>query len=154
MIMVGDMFNQGLKYRVDTLCNELAGLLNSEPSLCVADAERVQSQSQSGSGVSLFVAGTGSARQWWPAGLGSPASSGAQNDLRYAFFPGPRRLAIQQGFVTLSNRECEKPPSRVISSDRNGRTPRAHRRGSKGSVGMGGCEVALDVEDVVDGGVG
>jgi hypothetical protein len=97
MIMVGDMFNQGLKHRVDTLCNELAGLLNSEPSLRAADAERVQSQSQSGSGVSLFVAGTGSARQWWPADLGSPASSGAQNDLRYAFFPGPRRLAIQQG---------------------------------------------------------
>ena len=23
MIMVGDMFNQGLKHRVDTLCNEL-----------------------------------------------------------------------------------------------------------------------------------
>ena len=28
--------------------------------------------------------------------LGSPASAGAQNNLRYAFFPGPRRLAIQQ----------------------------------------------------------
>ena len=31
MIMVGDMFNQGLKHRVDTLCNELAGLLRSQP---------------------------------------------------------------------------------------------------------------------------
>ena len=41
------------------------------------------------------------------------------------------------GFVTLSNQEREKPPSRVISSDRNGRTPRAHRCGPKGSVGMG-----------------
>jgi hypothetical protein len=29
MIMVGDMFNQGLKYRVDALCSELAGLLRS-----------------------------------------------------------------------------------------------------------------------------
>jgi hypothetical protein len=57
------------------------------------------------------------------------------------------------GIVTLSNQEREKPPSRVISSDRNGRTPRAHRRGSKGSVGMGGCEVALDVENVVDDGM-
>ena len=27
MIMVGDMFNNGLKYRVDSLCNELANLL-------------------------------------------------------------------------------------------------------------------------------
>src|SRR5450759_4529912 len=33
MIMVGDMFNQGLKYRVDTLCRELATLLRSQPCL-------------------------------------------------------------------------------------------------------------------------
>src|SRR5580704_19274949 len=65
MIMVGDMFNQGLKHRVDTLCNELAGLLRSQPSLSVG-ARGVQSQSQSGGGVSLFVAGSGPASQWWP----------------------------------------------------------------------------------------
>ena len=43
------------------------------------------------------MAGAGSASEWWPAELGSPASTGAQNDLRYACFPGSRRLAIQQG---------------------------------------------------------
>jgi hypothetical protein len=97
MIMVGDMFNQGLKYRVDALCNELAGLLRSQP-FADAEPERSQSQSQSGDKrVSLFVAGAGSADQWWPAELGSPASTGAQNDMRYACFPGQRRLAIQQG---------------------------------------------------------
>ncbi len=97
MIMVGDMFNQGLKFRVDALCNELAGLLRSQPP-ADAEAGSFQSQSQSGGGgVSLFVAGTGSAGQWWPAELGNPASTGAQNDMRYAYFPGPRRLAIQQG---------------------------------------------------------
>jgi hypothetical protein len=96
MIMVGDMFNHGLKHRVDTLCTELAGLLHSQPSLTV-DARRAQSQSQSGGGVSLFVEGSGSASQWWPAELGSPSSAGSQNNLRYAFFPGARRLAIQQG---------------------------------------------------------
>ena len=94
MIMIGDMFNHGLKARVDALCNELAGLLREQPSL--AAATQSQSQSQSGGGVSLFVAGSGSASQWWPAELGSPASTGAQNNLRYAFFPGPRRLAIEQ----------------------------------------------------------
>jgi hypothetical protein len=31
MIMIGDMFNQGLKHRVDTLCKELAGFLSSQP---------------------------------------------------------------------------------------------------------------------------
>jgi hypothetical protein len=63
-----------------------------------AEAGRIQSQSQSsGEGVSLFVAGTGSAGAWWPAELGTPTSTGAQNDMLYACFPGRRRLAIQQG---------------------------------------------------------
>ena len=34
---------------------------------------------------------------WWPEDLGQPASSGAQNEMRYAFFPDHRRLAIQRG---------------------------------------------------------
>jgi hypothetical protein len=94
MIMIGDMFNQGLKQRIDAICNELAGLLRN-PRL---DAEALQSQSQTGGvGISLFEPGFGSTSQWWPVDLGSPASSGAQNELRYAYFPGPRRLAIQQG---------------------------------------------------------
>jgi hypothetical protein len=35
--------------------------------------------------------------KWWPEDLGEPATSGAQNDVRYAFFPSSRRLAIQTG---------------------------------------------------------
>ena len=86
MIMVGDMFNNGLKYRVDSLCNELAALLREmNPYLPPA---------QSGG----WTQGFGG--NWWPDGLGSPASSGAQNDMRYAYFPGPRRLAVQQGGQT------------------------------------------------------
>jgi hypothetical protein len=92
MIMVGDMFNQGLKHRVDMLCNEIAGLLQHQP-LFAAPAGSFQSQSQSG--VSLFA--SRSAGQWWPAALGNPASVGNQNDLRYAYFPSARRLAILQG---------------------------------------------------------
>jgi hypothetical protein len=95
MIMIGDMFNHGLKARVDALCSELAGLLHGQPSL--ARAAQSPSPGQSGAGVSLFVAGSGSASQWWPENLGSPASAGAQNNLRYAFFPGPHRLAVEQG---------------------------------------------------------
>jgi hypothetical protein len=34
---------------------------------------------------------------WWPESLGHAASTGAQNDLRYAFFPATRRLAIRVG---------------------------------------------------------
>src|ERR1700733_9823092 len=45
MIMIGDMFNQGLKYRVDALCNDLSGLLRDQPSIRV-ETPTSQSQSQ------------------------------------------------------------------------------------------------------------
>jgi hypothetical protein len=95
MIMVGDMFNQGLKARVDSLCKELAGLLR-DPTFKVRSPSSSQSQSQGSGEVSLFVSGSRSPNQWWPADLGSPASTGSQNDLRYAWFSGSRRLAIQR----------------------------------------------------------
>jgi hypothetical protein len=90
MVMVGDMFNNALKAKVDALCTELAGLLGyGRPFI-------MQSQSQGGGGgVSLFV--SGSSVDWWPGDLGVPAAVGAQNDLRYAWFPGTRRLAVQYG---------------------------------------------------------
>ena len=99
MIMVGDMFNQGLKYRVDALCNEIASLLRSQPPFSLQNASSSQTQSQGGAypGVSLFIQGSGlSSNNWWPAELGSPASTGAQNNLNYACFPLSRRLAIRQ----------------------------------------------------------
>ena len=36
-------------------------------------------------------------QRWWPQELGEPASSGGQNDVRYAFFPEKRRLLIETG---------------------------------------------------------
>src|ERR1700691_2645343 len=69
MIMIGDMFNQGLKHRVDALCNELTDFLRSQP-LGGVEAAHFQSQSRSGGEeVSLYVAGTGSASGWWPEEL-------------------------------------------------------------------------------------
>ena len=100
MIMIGDMFNQGLKHRVDALCREIAALLRSQPMLNRPEASQSQSQGQGlgPAGVSLFIPGSGpSARNWWPEELGSPASTGAQNNLNYACFPVSRRLAIRQG---------------------------------------------------------
>lgn len=75
MTMVGDMFNNGLKTTVDNLCNELANILSNNqifPSI---------------------PAGTPGSNQWWPSNLGSPFSSGAQNNIRYAVFPN--RLAVE-----------------------------------------------------------
>ncbi|MCI0736304.1 MAG: SHOCT domain-containing protein [Beijerinckiaceae bacterium] len=100
MIMIGDMFNQGLKYRVDALCQEIASLLRSEPSLNRPAASQTQSQGQGGgyAGVSLFIPDSGqSSSNWWPSGLGTPGSTGAQNNLQYACFPLTRRLAIRHG---------------------------------------------------------
>ena len=33
---------------------------------------------------------------WWPENLGEPSTSGAQNDVRYAFFPRSRKLLIEE----------------------------------------------------------
>ncbi|MCF4165276.1 SHOCT domain-containing protein [Zavarzinia compransoris] len=124
MIMLSDMFNNALKGRIDALCNELASLAASQPGLLLTGSFQSQSQggygqggygnyqsqdsqpnqggyqSQSqggGAGVSLFVPGPGQGSHWWPADLGQPNSSGAQNNVRYAWFAGPRRLAIDLG---------------------------------------------------------
>jgi len=84
MTMVGDMFNSGLQMTVSGLCSELSSLLGSQQVFAPAPA------SNGGGG---FLA---SGNAWWPGDLGSPSSSGGQNDSRYAYFPQARRLAIQQ----------------------------------------------------------
>ena len=82
MTMVGDMFNSGLRNTVDNLCNELADALATTqvfPEL---------------------PAGTPGSNQWWPGDLGTPFSSGGQNNTRYAVFPN--RLAVDvNGQVTV-----------------------------------------------------
>jgi hypothetical protein len=99
MVMVGDMFNHGLKARVDALCSELARLLNDGTLIEEQPlAFQSQAQSQGGTGrVSLSFPGLRTSGAWWPAELGAPSSTGAQNDLRYAVFPSARRLAIARG---------------------------------------------------------
>ncbi len=103
MTMVGDMFNNALKYRVDALCTELSGLLQNDARLMSAPSQsQIQSQSGGVHGVSLFVGGSGTPGAWWPEDLGQAGSTGAQNNLRYAVFPSKRRLAIDiNGAVTV-----------------------------------------------------
>jgi Short C-terminal domain len=108
MTMVGDMFNSGLKAKVDGLCSELSQLLAEQP---FVPAPSIQSQSQGGqSGTSLFVPEPPgrAGGQWWPAELGSPNGAGGQNQIRYAYFNGARRLAVDLGghvtvYDTLDN---------------------------------------------------
>ena len=54
------------------------------------------------------------------------------------------------GIVTLPNEEREEPSVAIFSGGRYHRPPRLHRRGAKASVRLGGCQVSLDVEGVVD----
>ena len=112
MTMVGDMFNYGLKSKVDGLCSELSQLLAQQPFVPMPTSFQSQSQTNyqqqgdhvSAGSVSLFVPdtlGRGS-NQWWPAELGIPNGSGAQNQVRYAYFNGAHRLAVElNGHVTV-----------------------------------------------------
>jgi hypothetical protein len=79
MIMIGDMFNSGLKAKVDALCAEVAAALR-EGGMLVARAE-----------------GPSASGTWWPADLGTPSATGSQNGMRYAVFPAARRVAVDLG---------------------------------------------------------
>jgi hypothetical protein len=89
MTMVGDLFNYGLKAKVNGLCAEISSLLNSKQLLVPLPVQST--------GRSIFPGNA-----WWPAELGNPSSTGGQNEARYAYFPQKRRLAIlHDGKVTL-----------------------------------------------------
>ncbi|HWJ71802.1 MAG TPA: SHOCT domain-containing protein [Kaistia sp.] len=98
MIMIGDMFNNSLKYRIDGFLSELATALRGGDLFEPAAPGRRDGRE----GAGLFAPGGGFASTNWPDDLGTPASSGAQNDLHYAYFPDTRRLAIRKGgHITL-----------------------------------------------------
>jgi hypothetical protein len=82
MTMVGDMFNYGLKMTVDNLCAELSNVLATTEIFPPAPLGSINSN------------------QWWPASLGNPFSSGAQNNIRYAVFPQTLAVALN-GQVTV-----------------------------------------------------
>ncbi|MBZ9650034.1 SHOCT domain-containing protein [Sphingobium sp. 3R8] len=83
MLMIGDMFNHGLKARVAALAEDLATALRADVSaLTRVTASDMSASSESGR---------------WPVALGNPASSGSQNDMHYAVFPAMHRLAIERG---------------------------------------------------------
>jgi Short C-terminal domain len=98
-IMISDMFNNVLKARVDTLCNELSALVRDQPGIAGAGPFQLQRQGKpAGVNVglaSLLAPEASREANWWPEDLGSPSSTGAQNDVRYAYFPAARRLAIE-----------------------------------------------------------
>lgn len=105
MTMVSDLFNNQLKYRVDSICNDIANELGNHQ--LVPFTGSFQSQSQNGvnsqmqaggtpgSGNSLFVPDPEA--NWWPQELGVPNALGSQNNVRYAYFANSHRLAVKTG---------------------------------------------------------
>ncbi len=75
MTMIGDMFNNYLKGRVDNLCAELSRLLYNQSNTIFVPAPIVP--------------------DWWGPSLRFPNSSGGQNGTRYAWFAQAHRLAIE-----------------------------------------------------------
>lgn len=95
MTMVGDMFNHGLKAKVDAVCAELSEALGRQPFAADPGSDASQSRQDA---ASVFVPQTGGAGgQWWPGDLGQPGATGSQNSMRYAYFPEKRRLALDIG---------------------------------------------------------
>lgn len=81
MLQIGDMFNDGLKARIRAAIEDL---VRAGPAPGQREGGRGRAESEEG-------------RNWWPAGLGAPSSTGSQNDMHYACFPEARRLAVRQG---------------------------------------------------------
>ena len=106
----------GLKAKVDGLCSELSQILAAQPFVPFTAGFQAHSQRQGGGqqerdrdvldtgSVSLFVPETAgrTSGQWWPAELGFPNGTGAQNQVRYAYFNQRHRLAVElHGHVTV-----------------------------------------------------
>ncbi len=84
MVMVGDMFNQSLKYRVSQLCDDLSRYMAS--------------------GAAIYTQSSIQASIWYPSELGYPTASGSQNNMRYAYFAQSCRLAVEvNGQVSVYN---------------------------------------------------
>lgn len=110
MTQVGDMFNNDLKAKVDAACSALSSLgtgKNSDSDNGAEahpdqhddehddqnDDEKEGTEMDMNMDMDMDMGGS----DWWPEDLGSPASSGGQNDSGYAVFPEKKRLAVKSG---------------------------------------------------------
>lgn len=105
MTMVSDLFNNQLKYQVDSICSDIANELNNNQLTPFSGS--FQSQSQNGASSQMQAAGgQGSANHlfvpdpeanWWAQHMGVPNAVGSQNHVKYAYFAQSRRLAVKTG---------------------------------------------------------
>ncbi|MEM8529446.1 MAG: hypothetical protein AAGF95_01300 [Chloroflexota bacterium] len=82
MIMIGDFSNHRLKATVAQVCNDVAAYLRQQPTASANASSVVNTMFSSSAG-------------WWPEQFGAPNASGSQNEMHYAYFAAPKRLAIR-----------------------------------------------------------
>jgi hypothetical protein len=99
MLMIGDMFNNNLKARVEALFHDL----RNQPAPPMPPSQQSRQSQPQGESVSLhYGSAPAHANTWYPSEFGYPSTAGSQNNVRYAYFPGPARLAIELfGKVTI-----------------------------------------------------
>jgi hypothetical protein len=88
MTMVGDMFNDDLKSKLNALCADLSAYLAATGT---ADKGSASEDSR------VSYRSAVKRDDWLPAEFGTPSAVGSQNSLRYAVFPEKRRLVIDDG---------------------------------------------------------
>jgi hypothetical protein len=102
MIMIGDMFNNQLKGRVDALFNDLRNEPVPTPDPVPSGHQAWQSQHSGGTASLHYGSAPTRGDTWYPSELGFPSTTGSQNNVRYAYFPAAARLAIELfGKVTI-----------------------------------------------------
>jgi hypothetical protein len=94
MTMVGDMFNDALRAKVNELSGDLSRLLNERGSQRLVPRLMPQKALDAMTGLASSAKGK-SPDIWWGLDFGPLSASGSQNNIRYAYFANARRLAIK-----------------------------------------------------------
>lgn len=107
MILIGEIFNNALKARVDGLCTEIServlaqapspptfapyqGPQRDEPNTTAG------ASAPTGEGASAAAGPAwGAPQRWWPETLGPPSAAGTQYGLAYALFADQHRVALR-----------------------------------------------------------
>jgi hypothetical protein len=90
MVMVGDMFNNVMKAKVNGICSALSQLLTTPLFAAVASQTPQPTTAPR------------STATWWPEAFGTPTMTGSQNGMRYAYFAAMKRLVLDRaGEVTI-----------------------------------------------------
>ena len=100
MTMVGDMFNDAKRAKLDAVASDLSSYATSNPAPSAPRSGKATGSDRNVGEVSYSSKRTSS--NWWPSDLGNPHSTGGQNDMRYAIFTNP------QGFGHMGNADNDQ----------------------------------------------